>query len=169
MERTKNMKVCYRVCQKFVPLKQVETRGWALDRVHNWRRPLDRLQYDNETAMRDPLVARRHNRNETVPRDCLVETLCTLRPCDLDLWPFDLILWVRDIIMDYRCANGLAVLVLLCWQTHNVNHTQIESSITCGWLLYRRRIKVGFHYPSSPPEFTGRELGPWTRVVETGL
>ena len=30
-------------------------------------------------------------------------------------------------------------------------------------------LKVGFHYPSSRPEFTGRQLGPWTRVVETDL
>ena len=44
-------------------------------------------------------------------------------------------------------------------------------------------VKVGFHYPSSRPEFTGRvdgcqknapefssrQLGPWTRVVETDL
>jgi len=34
------------------------------------------------TAMRDRLIARRHNRNETVPHGCLVTTLCTL--CDLD-------------------------------------------------------------------------------------
>jgi len=27
-----------------------------------------------------------------------------------------------------------------------------------------RTVKVGFHYPSSRPEFTGRELGPWTGV-----
>ena len=31
------------------------------------------------------------------------------------------------------------------------------------------RLKVGFHYQSSRPELTTRELGPWTRVVETDL
>ena len=31
------------------------------------------------------------------------------------------------------------------------------------------RLKVGFHYPSSRPEFTGRVDGPRTRVVETDL
>jgi len=29
-------------------------------------------------------------------------------------------------------------------------------------------LKVGFHYPSSRPEFTERELGPWTRAVNSG-
>ena len=30
-------------------------------------------------------------------------------------------------------------------------------------------VKVGFHYPSSRPELTARELGSSTRVVETDL
>jgi len=28
------------------------------------------------------------------------------------------------------------------------------------WLSIYARLKPGFHYPSSRPEFTGRELGP---------
>ena len=56
--------------------------------MHDWRRPLDRLQWDDE-------FARRHNRNETVPHGCLVATLYTFWHCDLeylDLWHFDIIL-----------------------------------------------------------------------------
>jgi len=30
-------------------------------------------------------------------------------------------------------------------------------------------LKVGFHYPSSRAVNSARELGPWTRVVETDL
>jgi len=33
-----------------------------------------------------------------------------------------------------------------------------QCSLSCNKIV--RRIKVGFHYPSSRPEFTGRELGP---------
>ena len=29
-------------------------------------------------------------------------------------------------------------------------------------------VKVGFHYPSSRAEFTGRQLGPSTRAVNSG-
>jgi len=39
--------------------------------------------------------------------------------------------------------------------THDT-HTHTHTSIIA--------LKVGFHYPSSRPEFTGRVLGPWTRV-----
>jgi len=60
----------------------------------------------DETAVRRRLVARRHNRNETAPHGSLVATLCTLWPCDLDLWPFDLIFVDgRDIMMDYHCVK----------------------------------------------------------------
>ena len=52
------------------------------------------------------LVARRHNRNETVPHGCLVATLCTLWPYDLDLWHFDpIFIDGRDIVMDYPYAK----------------------------------------------------------------
>jgi len=30
--------------------------------------------------------------------------------------------------------------------------------------MVNKRLKPGFHYPSSRPEFTGRVDGPWTRV-----
>ena len=33
---------------------------------------------------------------------------------------------------------------------------------------YNEIVKPGFHYPSSRPEFTGRQLGPWTRAVNSG-
>jgi len=33
-------------------------------------------------------------------------SFCTLRPCDLDLWPFDLILidW-QGLVVDYSCGK----------------------------------------------------------------
>ena len=36
-------------------------------------------------------------------------------------------------------------------------------------MLQNLALKVGFHYPSSRAEFTGRVDGPRTRVVETDL
>ena len=41
--------------------------------------------------------------------------------------------------------------------TQQVSHYRIYSSTDVG-------VKLGFHYPSSRPEFTGRVDGPWTRV-----
>ena len=44
-------------------------------------------------------------------------------------------------------------------------------------VIVRDSLKVGFHYPSSrpeltgvknAPEFSGRQLGPWTRAVNSG-
>jgi len=58
---------------KYSVQNYIETRGWALDRAYNSRRPLDCLQ-----------------------------CFCTLWPCDLDLWPFDLILFDRrGLVTDY--------------------------------------------------------------------
>jgi len=51
----------------------------------------------DETAVRDRLVTRRHNRNETAPHGCLVATWCTLWP----FWP-NIHWWAR-----YR--NGLSL------------------------------------------------------------
>ena len=31
--------------------KIVQIKGWALDRVHNWRQPLDRLQQDSPARL----------------------------------------------------------------------------------------------------------------------
>jgi len=76
----------------------------------------------DDRTMRDRLVTRRSRIvlssakslrecattycNETVPHGCLVATLCTLWPCDLDLWPFDLIfIDGRGIVMDYPYAK----------------------------------------------------------------
>ena len=55
--------------------------------------------------MRDRLVARQDNRNETADSSRLA-TLCTLWPCDLDLCPFTLVfIDGRDIVMNYPCAK----------------------------------------------------------------
>jgi len=48
------------------------------------------------------------------------------------------------------------------WSKYNFNK-KIAKAKPQEW------VKVGFHYPSSRPEFSGRQLGPWTRVVETDL
>jgi len=53
-------------------------RSWALDRVHNSRRPLDRLQY----------------------------VFYTLWSCDLEVRPFDLILFSeRGLVTNYPCGK----------------------------------------------------------------
>ena len=54
-----------------------------------------------------------------------------------------------------------------CIRVHAYTHTHITFTVTV--LVLQLLLKVGFHYPSSRPEFSGRELGTWTRVVETDL
>jgi len=62
---------------------------------------------------------------------------------------------------DVRCYDKILQLhyVLLARQSiqfkMNTMHTQ-------------RTLKPSFHYPSSLPEFTGRQLGLWTRAVNSG-
>ena len=71
------------------------TRGWALDRVHNSRRPCGAVSLSGVTSQR-------HGAARLSRRDFF----CTFWHCDLDLWPFDLALicW-RDIVTVYPCAK----------------------------------------------------------------
>ena len=46
-------------------------------------------------------------------------------------------------------------------------HFQFYNKYTCTPTIVAG-VKVDFHYPSSRPEFTGRQLGPSTRAVNSG-
>jgi len=74
----------------------------------------------------------------------------------------------RDDVFNLSCVSHRA-------PTHTT-----ATTLHCLTTLHRLllTVKVGFHYPSWRPEFTGvkyapefsgRQLGPWTRVVENDL
>ena len=101
----------------------------------------------------------------------------------LNNWKISDVLWcLVSIEVDQSCqidANN-AYEMIPDW------HVRLSTYSTSHWVLAVEhhghachvivdRLKVGFHYPSSrpefknAPEFSGRQLGPWTRVVETDL
>ena len=81
------------------------------------------------------------------------------------------------------CVTSSLIVRNTCKHTHTYTHKLWQNSHPSRWTW----VKVGFHYPSSRPEFTGRvdgprtrvhfltpvnsgrELGSWTQVVETDL
>jgi len=82
----------------------------------------DHLIAFNKTVLRGCVLARRGSRagpsrcamthyNEMVPHGCLAATLCTLWPCDLNLWPFDLIFIGGEVSWWSISVSSLAILV----------------------------------------------------------
>jgi len=93
------------------------------------------------------------------------------------LWPWPLAFWPTGNINCWARAREswwtipVEILVIALFQpfwfyrADRQTHRQTDGA---------KRFKVGFHYPSwrvsnNAPEITGRQLGPWTRVVETDL
>ena len=66
-----------KVNSRYLSNRSVQTRGWALDRVHAGRAAPSRWAASQ--------------RNETAPHGCLVATFCAFWLCDLDLWRFELV------------------------------------------------------------------------------
>jgi len=144
-----NCCICSANCQdSLIVIFSMKTWGSALDRVHNWRRPLplDRdiftiVSLRDQTAVRDRLITRRHNRNGAARlsrRDDI--HFVTLWPWSLT---FDLIfVGGRGTTMHYSCAKfgdfSFSRFGFFRADRHADRITSDRENYRCGWSLYWR-------------------------------
>ena len=100
--------------------------------------------------------------------DWLIDQLSTDLALSLSqTGPLKFCLWIHEFVSNYRQQNNVKFYI--------VRKPSLDRTMFCGMTNYLSPVSTTrVHGPSwrvskNAPEFTCHQLGPWTRVVETGL
>ena len=134
-----------------------------------WEQPLDFYELDVLPATQ-PIVSKHYRKTKWfdhllfyrhgISTPCLTNSVKALkhhRLTGMKIYSIKLQKLVETLCPHYPCVVNQLLDYFNCCTATQVNHHHHHHF----WLT---SLKVGFHYPSSRPEFTGRVDGPRTRV-----